>query len=351
MVKAHDQRKYSFTATLKLCLLCLSSICLKAELQASQWGPVFPSHRYPTDKSFHLNTSLSYGSQSGVFDSEGVRQDMPSTLTRFRLNISPEYQPTRQLSLGAYIHFDSLKLDAPTEQLSKSGLSDQYLFGEFRVVDEVGYSVGFGTVFKIPLYSNPTDVGTGTESFLMLGDGQIDAALYFTTEYWAWPQIKLVGDLGINFRTDEHATEVPFQLGMEYMSPKTNFGVSVLGNLSLKNDKATQTPTSQQLQNLTGNTNYVFATNPESVIIQVKGEYSMSHSWGLIAKFENSLWGKNSPAFMNISAGLSYRLFDPYYSKRSAREVGIETDDSSSEFEGEAQEKVEDEKLQNDSEY
>lgn len=301
---------------------------------------MFPSHRYPTDRSYHVNSWFSYGAQGSVFDGDGERQDLGATLTRIRFVINPEYQPTRELSLGAYLNFDSLKLDGNGQQLTKSGFSDQFIFGEYRVVDEPGHSIGFATVFKIPLYSVPGEVSSTSSDFLLLGDGQIDSSLLLTTEYWAWRNIKLIGDIGFTYRTDEHATELPFQAGIEYVTPKYNLGFSILGNLSFKNDKATQTTTSQDIQTLTGGTGYVFATSPETIILELKGEYAFNHSWAMIGNFQNSVWGKSSPFFINFSAGVSYRFFDPSMHKRSAREVGIETDDASQEFEGEVQEEA-----------
>lgn len=289
---------------------------------------------------------MSYGSQNATFDSESEKIELGGTLTRFRFVVNPEYQPTRELSLGAYLNFDSLKFSGTAETLAKAGFGDQYIFGEYRVVDEPGHSIGFATIFKIPLYSVPDQVGAGSGGFLLLGDGQIDTSLMLTTEYWAWRNIRLTGDLGFTYRTDEHATELPFQLAVAYVDPKYNIGLGLVGNLSFKNDKATSTTTSQQIQVLNGGTNYTFANSPETVILEIKGEYAFNYSWALLAGFQNSLWGKKSPYFINFNAGISYRFFEPSESKRSAREVGIETDDSSSEFDGEIQERSNEEILE-----
>lgn len=318
----------------------MSSICLASLGNTSQWGPVFPSHRYPTDSSYHVNSWLAYGSQGAVYDGEGQKQSLnDGSFTRLRFVINPEYQPTRELSLGAYLNFDSLKLESGGQSISKAGFGDQIFFGEYRVVDQPGHSIGFSTLFKIPLYSVPDEVGATSEDFLLLGDGQIDTTLLLTTEYWAWRNIKLNGDIGLTYRTDEHATELPFQFAAEYVSPKYNFGIGFIGNLSFKNDKATQTTTSQDIQRLTGGTRYTFATSPEILLIEIKGEYAFNPSWALTGNIQNTLWGKNAPSFFNIGVGVSYRFFEPSESQRSAREVGIGTDDTSSEFDGEVQEK------------
>lgn len=290
-------------------------------------------------------SSLSYGSETTVYDENASRQTLDSSLTRIRLTIDPEYQPSRQFLVGAYINVDSLKLSGSGLTASKSGFSDQYLFGEYRIVDEIGYSYGFGTVFKIPLYATPKDV-TGSDPFLLLGDGQIDATFLASTEIWPWDSIKLIGDLGVTYRTDEHATELPFQLGAEYVSPKFNIGLAFLGNLSFNNDKATQTASSQLIQSSTGGTNYVFAKNPQVMLIRLKAEYAFTHQWAAVASYDNTIWGKNSPFFAFFAGGISYRFFEPSTSRRSAREVGIDTDDASKDFEGEVQENVDDESLQ-----
>jgi hypothetical protein len=318
--------------------LALSACFVLAKASASQWGPVFPSHRFPTDRSFHLNSTFNYGAESTYFDEDASRQDLGGTLTRLRLVINPEYQPNRDLSIGAYLNFDSLKLNIDGLQLTKAGFSDQFIFGEYRLLDDPGFSMGFATVFKIPLYSVPGSVQPTDEPFLLLGDGQIDSTLLYCTEYWATTHLKFIGDFGVTYRTDDHASEIPFQLGGAYVTPKYTIELALLGNLSFRNDKTGDSATTADIQTLTQNTKYVYSINPQTINIELKGEYAFNTSWAMLATFSNSIWANNAPYFLNFGVGVSYRYFDPAEKGRSAREVGIETDDSSKEFEGEVQE-------------
>jgi hypothetical protein len=90
---------------------------------------------------------------------------------------------------------------------------------------------------------------------------------------------------------------------------------------------------------VTGGTNYAFAENPTLLIGKIYGEYALNHEWAITSKFENSMTGRNAPFFYIVGIGLSYREFEyKSYIPRTARDVGIETDDSGDEFEGEIQE-------------
>ena len=307
--------------------------------EALQWGPVFPTHKFPTERSFHTTLSSEYGSQSAYFDGTGQKTTLTSKLSRLRFSLTPEYQPSRQLSFGAMLNFDSLSTSGTSTTLAKSGLSDQFIFGEFRMIDERGKSLGIATVFKIPAYANPKSVDTNTPAFLMLGDAQVDGSFLVTGEYWATSHVKLFSDLGFTYRSDEHASEVPLNLGVEYVTKRYSVGASLAGNLSLGNDKTHDSPTTQAIQSKTGANNYVFATNPQGFKAQVQAEYAFNYQWAANAKIENSIWGKNSPYFFNVGAGVVFRFFEPAHGEGpTAREVNIRTDDTSDEFEGELQE-------------
>lgn len=308
---------------------------------SSQWGPVFPTHNFPTERSFLMNSLFEYGTQASIFNSEGLKQKLDLSFSRFRISLNPEYQPSRELSFGAFLNADFLRLQ-PLEQpeISKAGPSDQFLFGEYRFYDDPGESIGIATVVKIPAYSNPQKVVKDSSSFLILGDGQIDTSILITGEYWLSRNLKFYLDSGFNFRFDDHSSEIPYQTGLEFKVPRYTIGASLKGTSSLKTDKTRNSEVSSILHDLSGATNYAFAENPTLLIGKLYGEYCPNNEWAITAKFENSMTGKNAPFFYVIGVGLSYRNFEyGNYIPRTARDVRIETDDSGDEFEGELQER------------
>lgn len=304
--------------------------------QASQWGPTFPTHNFPTDRSFHLNTNVEWGSHKSYFNDKAEKIDMTGKFSRLRLILNPEYQPSRQVSIGAFVNFDSINLSGTGQELTKSGLSDQFLYAEYRFADHAGYSLGFATVFKIPLYSVPSSAPTTPT--LLLGDGQIDAAFLFTTELWFKRYFRVNWDFGYNFRTDDHASELPMYLGLQYVRPKFNVGLSLNGNISAKNDKTDKDPVSVQIRNFAGAGNYVFAQNPQILKLEVKGEYAFSYAWAANLRMTTALWGNSAPQQTIYNVGASYRFYEPETRRRTYREVEIKTDDTDDVFEGELQE-------------
>ena len=307
---------------------------------AAQWGPVFPTHNFPTEQSFLMNTNFEYGTQSSLFNSLGQKESLELVFSRFRITLNPEYQPSKQFSFGGYFNFDFLSLQPTGQtQVSKSGPSDQFLFGEYRFYDYPGQSVGIASVVKIPAYPIPRQVDAGSSSFLILGDGQIDATALITTEYWLSRNLKFYLDSGFTYRAEDHSSEIPYNTGLEFKVPRYTIGVNLKGTSSLKTDNTRLSQSSGLFHDLTGGTNYIFAENPTILIGKIYGEYALNHEWAISGKFENSMSGKNAPFFYIVGFGLSYRNFEySRYMPRTARDVGIETDDSDDEFEGEIQE-------------
>lgn len=297
---------------------------------------MFPTHNFPTDRSLHFNTNAEWGSHKNFFDETSVKRSLNGEFTRFRITLNPEYQPSREFSIGAYINFDSLSASSGGQTIGKSGLSDQFFYGEYRFIDEPGYSFGFATVFKVPIYSAPSEAPT--QAILLLGDGQIDAAFMFTSEFWIQKNFRFNADLGFNFRTDDHASEIPMLLSVQYVKPKYNVGVNLNGNLSLRNDKTNADAVAAQIRTFAGAGNYVYALNPQILKLEVKGEYAFSHAWAVNLKMVSAVYGSNAPQETNYSAGVSYRYFDPKQRKRSYKEVDLETDDTGGAFDGEIQE-------------
>ncbi len=324
----------------KSSLLILVQILNSNLAFAAQWGPVFPTHNFPTEQSFLMNSNFEYGTQSSLFNSEGQKESLNLVFSRFRVTLNPEYQPSREFSFGAFFNFDFLSLQ-PTgqNQTSKSGPSDQFLFAEYRFYDFPGQSIGLASVVKIPAYPIPQRVDAGSSSFLILGDGQIDATALITTEYWLSRNLKFYLDTGFTFRAEDHSSEIPYNTGLEFKVPRYTIGANLRGASSLKTDSTRLSQSSGLFHDLTGGTNYIFAENPTLLIGKIYGEYALNHEWAISGKFENSMSGKNAPFFYIVGFGLSYRNFEySRYMPRTARDVDIETDDSEDEFEGEIQE-------------
>jgi hypothetical protein len=324
----------------KFSLLLSAHIFVLNFAHSAQWGPVFPSHNFPTERSFLMNSNLEYGTQNSFFNSDGQKQSHNSVLSRFRATLNPEFQPSRELSFGAFFNFDYLSLKPTNTTLfSKSGPSDQFLFGEYRFYDYPGRSVGIASVVKIPAYPIPQKIAEDSSSFLVLGDGQIDVTTLLTTEYWLTKNLKFYLDLGFTYRAEDHSSEIPYNTGLEFKFPRYTIGANLRGASSLKTDNTRSSKSSGLLHDLTGGTNYIFAENPTILIGKIYGEYALNHEWALSGKIENSMTGKNAPFFYTVGFGLSYRNFEySRYIPRTAREVDIDTDDSGDEFEGEIQE-------------
>lgn len=324
------------------------SLFLAEQTQAAQAGPYFPTHHYPTDQSFlfsfryySLKTSNNYGEKG---DSEELLNN--GSVSRTRYQLLPQYQPNRRLSFGAFINIDKVHLDLGSQgEANKSGFSDQVIFSEYRVADEVGYSLGIAALVKFPLYSNPENNSGNTLPLALMGDAQTDFTLMGTSEFWAKRNLKLYADLGFTFRSDEHATEFPYQVGATLVKLKWELGLKFLGNFSMGNDKVFNAnddvaQLARELRTSFGNSNYAFAENPVLHKYNLNGLFWATPNLAFHADWEQTISGKNAPKFYQFSLGLSYRLaFQNRARSKTYKEVDIDTDQESGVFDGELQEK------------
>jgi len=263
-----------------------------------------------------------------------------STIRIVRHEFTPEFQPNRKLSLGARIVFDQMSLGSEnaTEDLKKSGLGDQSVFAEFRIIDELGMSLGIGGVVKFPTYSNLSLVELNElddpSRTLLLGDAQIDTTVYFTGEKWLGSSLRLRSDLGYTTRLDGYASEMPYLLSVGVVTPKMDLELRLKGNLSLgegiENDSDTQ-----QIRAAFANSDYAYSSNPWIFVIEPAVELWVSAKMAITAQYTYSLMGNRAPSYHAFGAGFVYRWAETYSrSKRTYKEVPIFTDQESGKFDG-----------------
>jgi len=301
----------------------------------AQFGPLFPTHRFPTDKTLHLGYLFDYSFTNSNFDgSSHTFLSNDSTIVRHRHRLHLEYQANRQFNFGAYIHLDALTLDDPSQnKVSSSSLSDQYVFFEYRFYDAIGASLGISPMVKFPLYKNPEPIGTQNEIFF--GDSQIDIALILTGEYWFNRSIRTRLNLGLNYRTEGYATEIPYLVSLAYVSHKLDLSLRLIGNMSLSNDDFDPSLITGQ-QNF-AQSQYAFAQNPSVITINPYIEFWVLPSWALQLEYHYALTGDNSSRYQLTRAGVIYRWAKTIRKKKKEKfkEVDISTDQNKGKFEGE----------------
>ncbi|MEO5667345.1 MAG: hypothetical protein ABIR96_04730 [Bdellovibrionota bacterium] len=313
-------------------------MCTRTE--AAQLGPIFPTHHYPTDKSFHLGYSFSIINSKANFTERLLTDplDNNTSLKILRNEFVPEFQPNRKLSLGARIVLDTLATASNDGSNRKqTTLGDQALFAEFRVLDEPGSSLGFAMVAKIPSYSNPTLVElqkTSETHTILPGDAQIDASLLVTTEYWAGANLRLRGDLGYMIRLDGYAPELPYNVSIGIVNPKMDFELRLKGNFSLGSGVANDND-SQAIKNAFSNSDYAYSPNPWLMIIEPHVELWLSAKTALSFDYSYSLMGTHAPSYHSVGAGLVYRWAETNgRARKTFKEVSISTDQETGKFEG-----------------
>ncbi len=311
MAKNRGKRKSSWNAA-KI-IFGIGCFALYSPASASQFGPFFPTHNFPTDQSFHANYKFAFhNSGSNFVDSfsTDVLADQ-KTIRRMSHQFLVEYQPNRLFGFGAQINFDQMKLNAGPglDGASKSGLGDQRVFAEFRFYDEPGSSFGIATVAKFAPYKTLTAAELAEtddpNNVALLGDGQLDGALLLTGEHWPSEVIRLRFDGGMNFRTQGYASEFIYQGSVAFVTPKMDLDLRVKGTLPM--GSGGDFSESQVIQDAFGGSDFALSPHARQLIFNPSLALWLSPKISFHFDFEMSLSGKEAANFMGFYFGLGYR--------------------------------------------
>ncbi len=319
------------------------SLCLGTKSFASQTGPFFPTHRFPADTSHHISYDFMHVLSRTNFVSSRLTEPLDNghSLSLYAQKIGIEFQPNRNLSVGAELSFDSLSLGGSTAP-GKNAFGDQHVFMEYRFYDEVGASLGAAVVAKFPAYKNATiqEVqDAGSTNFVFLGDAQSDLSALLTGEKWFQPTLRTRFDIGLKLRTDSYSHEIPFLASIGFVTPKVEFDFKFIGNAVL--GSSSDGSSIGVLESAFSNSKYALSLNPWVFAIQPSMELWLSTSWALSFDYRYSLMGNNSPSFHMFSFGLIFRSAENRSKvKKTFQQVDIRTDQESGQFQGENQQKT-----------
>jgi hypothetical protein len=315
-------------------------------LLASQLGPHFPTHHFPTDRSFHLGYKLGYFQSGDNFNDAGAVASLAgnSSISRLQQQIIPEYQPSRVLNVGAYLHFDGTAVkDSQGNSDAKNAFGDQIFFTEYRLYDVAGASIGLAFLAKFPLYSNVTSSSlnaSGARSTVLLGDAQSDYTVLATSEFWPQKIFRTRLDFGYTYRSDDYSAEIPYMLAFAFVTKKLDLEFRLKGNFSQDNDKLNPNDPSskatQQVQNAFAGSKFALSGNPTLHLFETAAEFWFHPLWSAQGSFAMPYRGKNAPKFWETRIGVTYRWVERDQEvKRTVKEVDIKTDQERGRFEGE----------------
>jgi hypothetical protein len=279
---------------------------------SSQYGPVFPTHNFPTDQSFHAVYRLGFHNSASNFVDTFSTDVLPSGQSIRSIDhlLTVEYQPNRQFNFGAILAFDQMKLnDGTGSGVGKSGMGDQRIFAEFRFYDQPGTSIGLANVTKFSFYKVPTaqelaDSSNPTQTAL-LGDGQLDGSLLLTGEHWPIDVIRLRSDVGMNFRSQGYASEVIYQVGAGFVTPKMDLDLRVKGAFPVGAGGDFSGLTA--VKDAFAGSDFALSPNARQFILNPSLSLWLSPKASFHFDFEMSFAGKNSANFMGFVFGLGYR--------------------------------------------
>jgi hypothetical protein len=306
-----------------------------------QFGPVFPTHRFPTDSSFHLSYGAHWATHSSNFISPSFTDVLQNNakLSIFSHEFTGEIQPNRSVSLGAILRVDSLSLQSGSQELAKkTGLGDQRFFAEYRFFDVVGMSVGLMLMGKIPAYSNPSLAELsedGKTSTVFLGDGQSDFGVGLSGELWPSETLRFRLNSGVQLRLESYPLQLPFLVSIAFVTPKLDFELRAVGSTNLGGQSE---DTLEELRNLAGGSKYALASRPWNFSLWPSVELWLGLSWALRVDYRISLTGQDSANYQRIGLGFVYRWAERRRVRpKTFQQVDIRTDHEAGVFQGEKQ--------------
>ena len=324
---------------LLLTLTSLAALVWNSPLaRAAQTGAEFPTHRYPTDRSFHLDYKFGYtGTSANRADSTTtVPLDGSKAIRVFSHEFGLEYEPNRKLSFGGIFRIDSVSLLSGSDAgASKSALGDQRVFLEYRYYDVPGASLGTAFVAKFPGYSNPTasEAAAATTGTVLLGDAQIDFLAALTSEVWISDTTRFRGDLGYMLRTQGFPAELPFMLSIGFVTSRIDLDLKLKGNLPIvgQNDDVGIATVRKSF----ANSMYAYSPSPWVISAGPSVELWMKPNFAVTFEYTASLIGNQSPYSQEIKGGLVYRWAETKAKRsRTFQDIDFGVDQEAGKFSG-----------------
>jgi hypothetical protein len=320
---------------------------LQHQSQAQQTGFVFPTHRFPTDKSFHVQYSNRFTKTSSNFISSQFTDVLANSGQVFvhQHKLLVETQPNRRFSAGLELSFDRVSLENLSAENSATKFGDQRLFMEYRFFDVVGASAGFAFVAKFPAYSNSSLQelqASGNALSPRHGDAQSDFGILLTGEYWPSEAVRFRTDLGYLYRTSGYATQLPYLASLGVVTQKVDAELRLVGNFSLGGETSSLSAQDESdLSDSVLGSNYFISRNPWMLMVEPRVEVWFSPKWALSFGYKTPLIGNRAAKFHSFALGIVYRWFETKRSRpRTFQQVDIETDQESGVFQGENQENL-----------
>jgi hypothetical protein len=335
----HLEKKFFMWPRPKIIYVGLWLASLSAN--ASQYGPVFPTHNFPTDQSFHAVYRYGFHNTGSNFVGTLATDALADgkTIRNFTHELTAEYQPNRNLSLGGIFRFEQMSLNgiAPVTY-GDTGLGDQRIFMEFRFHDQPGVSLGVAGIVKFPLYKNPTADELAATShpneIVLFGDGQLDTSLLLCGEYWFTNVVRLRSDLGVNFRSQGYAPDLPYLLAIGFVTPKMDLDLRLKGNVPL--GTGSNLVALAPVKTAFGGSDFALSPNARHLILNPSVALWMSPKLSFHFDFEMSLAGNHSANFTGFVFGLGYRWAKTKQDRpRTFQEVDIKKNLDGDRFEAE----------------
>lgn len=334
-------------STTALGLIFILGLTNSVTTRAAQFGIVYPSHRFPTDLSFHASYQLGLGSSSSNYLTDGTSSllDSEQSISWQKNSVQLEYQPSNHFSFGGHFTFQrTSKQSGIGSSVSKWTLGDQSVFAEYRFIDGPGYSLGLSGVIKFPGYSNDTLSEAQAQNYTLLpGDAQTDMGGMLSGEFWPAKVIRLQGDFGYLFRTQSFSDELIYQGSVGFVIPRVDLSLKIIGFHSIESGPTPGSAFDVEINTLKGlfaGSNYAYSATPSLMALVPKAEFWIGPEYAFSASLTKPLRGTDSAGGHYYEFGFIYRFSERRTkSRRSFTEVDIKTDQNAGVFEGELQEK------------
>ena len=306
-----------------------------------------PTHRFPTDTSFHIGYSYVLGSSSNNYATNSMVVPLTNAekVGWHKNLIQIEYQPSNHFSFGGHFTFQRTILDQGGLSGSRGrwSLGDQSIFAEYRFVDGPGYSLGLSGLIKFPGYQNDTGAEAGvSQAALLPGDAQTDFGGMLSSEFWPTTTLRVQSDFGYLFRTQSFANQLIYQGSVGFVIPRMDLSLRLLGYHSVGNGPASGSSLAAELSEVRsyfGNSYFAYAGSPSLMMLSPRVEFWVAPEYAITSTYSRTLMGTEAAKGYQLEFGLVYRFTERKQRvRRNFTEVGIETDQSTGVFDGEVQE-------------
>lgn len=272
-----------------------------------------------------FSVSLDYFKTTANFASDGSKTSLPGSnqFQNFESVLGLRYVLIDDLAVYSEVGIGNSESKDTIATRANSAISFVSLGADYRIWQSDAWA--FAGTFS---YSQAIEKINATADTALINDGANEIKAFLHGSY-DWGFLVPFAKVGVNYRTEGLSTLFLYTVGTEIRFDSVNFGASLNGLMSVKDDDKTNRPLDRDLitnQVNAGSKRY-YSINPNLTDSEIYLKFNLDQDWTVKATAGYTLLGSNSAEGFHLGAVLNWgfgghsRKYSPSRSSSKKSEV------------------------------